>query len=144
MRNVICTQTLLLTAIVLSLAAGCGQRGNYPALGSVSGKVTLDGTPVSGAMIEFTPVSDGRPSSGETDSAGNYTLQYTSAAEGARIGEHAVKISTFRQGFEYGGAEGFEDVKGRTEEIPKKYFENPIVIEVKAGSNTIDLELTSD
>ena len=48
MRNVICTQTLLLTAIVLSLAAGCGQRGNYPALGSVSGKVTLDGTPVSG------------------------------------------------------------------------------------------------
>ena len=94
-------------------------------------------------MVEFTPVQEGRPASGRSDSSGHYSLQFTTSTKGAIVGEHTVKLSTFQQGFDYGGAEGFENVASRAEEIPEKYAKEPLRVTVKQGSNTIDLTLES-
>lgn len=122
---------------------GCGSSQTGPELGTVSGRITLDGLPVADAMVEFTPIQEGRPSSGRSDSSGYYSLQFTTSTKGAIIGEHTVKLSTFQQGFDYGGAEGFENVTSRAEEIPAKYAREPLRATVKQGSNTIDLTLES-
>lgn len=145
------TSVLRTTALCLSLftvmfiGTGCGGGGSGPELGSVTGVITLDGKPLEGANIEFTPVGGaGRPSAGESDSSGYYSLTYKGTTNGARIGEHEVTMTTFQEAMNYGGAEGFEDMPGRDEEIPKKYAAEKLRVKVEPGSNTINLELTSD
>lgn len=146
---------LVLVAMLTLLGAGCG-RGNLPELGYVSGRITLDGNPVKEAHIEFTPVADGRPSAATSDSAGYYVLFYKGSVKGARLGEHDVTMTTFREAMTYvedtdedePADANIEDseitIPGRPEEIPAKYFEDPLTVTVAEGSNTIDLTLDSD
>lgn len=139
MNKLLCAAVAAFSLAVI----GCGSSQTGPALGTVSGRITLDRQPVANAMVEFTPVQEGRPSSGRSDSSGHYTLQFTTSTKGAIVGEHTVKLSTFQPGFDSGGAEGFENVASRAEEIPKKYAKEPLRVTVKQGSNTIDLTLES-
>jgi len=47
--------------------AGCGGKpAGYPDTAPVNGTITLDGAPLEGASVSFSPV-DGRSSSGKTD-----------------------------------------------------------------------------
>ena len=56
-----------LTGLALSMSlAGCG---NSPPLGTVSGRVTLDGQPLAETTVEFQPAS-GSPAYGVTDAEG--------------------------------------------------------------------------
>jgi hypothetical protein len=117
---------------------GCGTDG--PELGSVSGVVTLSGTPVADAHVTFSPTG-GRPSSATTDSSGRYVLEYSASHEGALIGNHAVRISTKRDAFSAEG-EGAVDVPAREEVIPARYnTETELAVDVEAGSNTFDFVL---
>lgn len=59
----------LLAAVVLT---GCGPKG--PAMVKVTGTLTLDGTPVDGAIVGFLP-SDGTPVTATTDASGNFSLE---------------------------------------------------------------------
>lgn len=122
---------------------GCGgSRG--PELGTVSGYITLDGKPVKGANIEFNPSGGGRPSAATSDASGYYELYYSQDRNGALLGIHSVRMSTFQEGMEYGGMEGFEDVPGQKELIPNKYnTDSPLNVTVERGSNRIDLKLDS-
>ena len=72
---------------------------------------------------------------------------------GALPGEHTVKVSTFQEAYEPLEGEDAADSEeaaliesnpGRAEEIPAKYFEDPLTVTVEEESNTINLELTSD
>jgi hypothetical protein len=77
----------------VALVSGCG---GGPA--SVSGVVTLDGKPVEGATVNFTPASgDGGGlggSYGKTDAEGRYALRTIAADKpGAAAGKHKVTIS---------------------------------------------------
>lgn len=81
--------------IVLGLAVtvGCGEEGNTV---PVSGKVTVDGVPLVGVEVVFSPKSvggnnnPGPYSFGETNENGEYSLKTRYKDEGAVIGPHKV------------------------------------------------------
>lgn len=119
-----------------SLAIGCG--GPADGMGAVSGTVTLDGQPLPGVMVTFSPADGSRESYGVTNESGSYQLRYTTQIQGALVGEHEVRVSPM-------GIEPKQPVPKKTEaEVPSHYYgEDSIKHEVEAGSNTIDLELSS-
>jgi hypothetical protein len=134
--------------LCLVLMTGCG-KPQFP-LGQVRGRLTLDGQPVVNAKIWLRPVAGGRPSFGESDKTGSYSMRYNAGRMGALPGEHIVTMSTFQEAYEPDeGADDGKDVTvkkstpGRAEEIPTKYFENRMKVTVREGVNTIDLRLDS-
>jgi hypothetical protein len=129
----------------LLLVSGCGSSDE--GLGSVSGTVTLDGQPVSGAVIIFHPKADkGSPSYGGTDENGRYTLSFTKDRAGAMLGDHEVELEPSKL-----SKSELADLKaaGQPEPpppiiLPKKY-KSPggLTATVVKGSNTIDFPLDS-
>jgi hypothetical protein len=130
---------LLLTACWAMGLVGCGQDSG-PALGKVTGTVTLDGKPLPGASVTFYPANEGRPSQGTTDESGKYTLRFTGSKEGAMLGQHTVQVEV---GVPVG--EGETQPASNLPQLPAKYNKNTeLTAEVKRGSNTIDFNLTSN
>lgn len=84
----------LMTGLCLAVSAGCGGSAadDLPELGLVTGVVTLDGQPLSEAMITFEPTTGGSFSSGTTDETGTYELLFNADHNGAVIGTHKVTI----------------------------------------------------
>lgn len=129
---------LLLTIGLIVGLTGCGQDTG-PALGDVTGTVTLDGKPLPEASVTFYPADDGRPSQGTTDETGKYTLMFTGTKEGAMVGQHSVQV-------EVGVPTGESDTPpvSRVPQLPAKYNKNTeLTAEVERGSNTVDFDLTS-
>ncbi len=130
---------------MLLTCLGCGGGGaeDYPDMGRVSGTVTLGGSPVSGASVSFQPTeAGGRASSAITDSSGNYELKYSASMDGAKVGEHAVRISTYQ---EPGPGEDGELVAAVPETIPNQYNSKSTLKQTVAqGSNTFDFELSAE
>jgi len=117
-------------------AAGCGSGG--PELAPVEGTVTLDGTPLPAATVVFQPPEPGSPSSGITDEQGHYELLYAPGREGAMIGRHTVRITTYAQG----RADENGEPTFTPERIPPRYnSQTELSREVKPGSNTFDFPL---
>ena len=115
----------------LLLAAGCG-RSDRPDLGTVQGTVTLDGKPLAGALVVFTPSGPGRSASDLTDAAGRYELTYLRDIAGATLGPHVVIITTATE------------ERGGREILPPRYHEKTeLSATVAPGSNTIDFPLKS-
>jgi len=113
------------------LACGCGDS-DRPDLGRVSGRVTLDGQPLPGATVTFTPLQGGRASLDRTDANGDYELLYLRDIRGAIVGRHNVSITT-------AGEENPE------ERLPDRYNrESELTEDVQGGSNTFNYELTSE
>lgn len=110
-------------------ALGCS-RGDLPELGKVSGTVTLDGQPLSGAIVMFQPAS-GRPAFGNTDESGNYDVSFTGDVKGAVVGKSSVHIF-------------WPDGEPGSKPIPAKYnAKSEITKDVAGGSNTFDFALES-
>lgn len=139
---------LCMTLMLFTIGCGGGAPNDRPDLGTVSGKVTLDGKPAPNVIVTFYP-DEGRPSSGKTDDSGMYTLQYTADSPGAKVGNHKVQISvpettTGEEGGEGGEAEPAEAMPPDWVKIPAKYnTETELTAQVEAGENTKDFELTS-
>ncbi|MCC9604752.1 carboxypeptidase-like regulatory domain-containing protein [Blastopirellula sp. JC732] len=111
-----------------------------PALGNVTGTVTLDGKPLPNAMISFYPTSGLRSAHGTTDGEGKYLLRFTGMKDGALVGEHRVKIEVGVQTGEAPAAPA-----GKLPKLPAKYnAESELTAEVERGSNTIDFDLKSN
>ncbi|MEO2025569.1 MAG: hypothetical protein ABGZ23_06760 [Fuerstiella sp.] len=134
---------------------GCGGGGgaSIPALGTVTGKVTVGGQPLANAVVTFTPAS-GRPSAGTTGSDGTYKLMYNVDNAGATIGEHTVLVSAGDDSGDYEGDgedegdedegdedEGDEDEGDAAGGLPAAASDGSIKKDVSAGANTIDIEL---
>lgn len=83
---------------LLTTAFGCSPDTDGFDYAPVSGTITLDGAPLSGATVAFVPQGTslrlGRPSTGETDAAGRYRLESLGGVDGAVVGEHIVLITT--------------------------------------------------
>jgi hypothetical protein len=73
--------------IGLGCLAGCGESKVVP----VAGTLTYKGKPVPNAIVHFVPAA-GRPSLGETDPAGQFTLTYDPETKGAERGTHRVFV----------------------------------------------------
>jgi hypothetical protein len=72
-------------AIVLVLLAGC-----EPSLLPVKGRVTLDGQPLSEALIMFVPLAAGQKKTGASVTGGNYEIQQSN---GLSYGKYRVEIA---------------------------------------------------
>ena len=128
-------------AIILPASWGCYQASDLPELGNVTGVVTLDGEPLPGASVEFVP-ENRNPSIGLTDEQGRYTLTFHASADGALIGEHKVRISTFQSAFQDNEGTRHPAVPER---VPARYNKRTeLVAEVKPGEQTLDFALTSE
>ena len=84
------TIPLLGLVALTALFAGCGP--SRPETIYVKGVVTLDGNPVEGAAVLFSP-TDGRPASGITDAQGEFELQTFAPRDGAILGTHKVTVT---------------------------------------------------
>lgn len=96
MLTFVCRQSLSLCFLsALLLSAGCGGSINadYSKLDlvEVSGTVTLDGQPLSGATVAF-EAPDRTFSSGVTDASGHYTLMFNTEKSGCLTGQKTVRI----------------------------------------------------
>jgi hypothetical protein len=105
----------------------------------VTGTVTLAGQPLTDALVTFTPVSSGTPSSARTDSAGKFELIYTKGVKGAEQGEHIVTITTYQFGDD--GAD--PPTSEVPEKVPFMYREGDKQLKatVTAGKNEINFDM---
>lgn len=130
-----------ITAWALALN-GCSKDG-YQELGlvAVSGVVTLDGNPLSGAQIGFES-EDKRVATGTTDASGKYTLMYDSNTPGVTPGAKVVRITTAAAEAEGGGAAEGQALAKET--IPARYnTASELKVEVSPSNNKFDFELKS-
>lgn len=75
--------------IAILLGVGCGPK--RPLRVPVSGRVLLDGAPLGFGVVRFIP-SDSRPSTGQLDDQGRFTLSCFEPGDGAVPGTHAVEV----------------------------------------------------
>ena len=150
----------LLSALAL-FSVGCGQSG--PAVEYVEGVVTLNGSPLKGATVSFSPKgSEGIGAAGRTQSDGSFTLNAQGAKPGAgtKTGDYSVTISKVEM------PElvdiGTDDPRYGTREqerleqealnakpkviVPEKYNSaetSPFTAKVESGSNTFTFDISS-
>jgi len=90
--NLCARYQVLLLVIGLMATSGCTSKpSGYPDTAQVEGTITLDGAPLEGAKVTFSPAK-GRASKGTTDAAGKYVLRYTGTIDGAMLGTHSVSV----------------------------------------------------
>lgn len=77
-------------AFCLVAALGCGD--GRPARVAVSGKVLIDGQPLTQGIVQFVPVGT-RPSAGKLDQEGKFTLTCFDGDDGIVPGTHKVMIA---------------------------------------------------
>lgn len=149
---------LLLGAVAL-VVAGCGAVG--PSFNPVGGKLTVDGKVPANVQISFYPVDGKGPiASGNVDAGtGRYDLTSSGgvgkpAGKGAVAGKYKVVLNASGGG---GGAASPEAMmaqysgnnQGKAPAAPKASFKkeygsastSPKEVEVKSGTNSIDLDL---
>lgn len=128
----LCNCALFFPLVAASLlVAGCGSGLD---LVSAGGTVTMDGSPLAGATVEFQPLaSGGSPSYGLTDEAGAYTLKFSLSETGVAIGDHTVRIYVETEG---------DNAK---QPVPARYnAQSELTAKVeKGGSKTFDFDLQS-
>lgn len=116
---------------------GCNSS-DRPDLGRVQGKVTIDGKPMDGYTISFSPET-GRPSFSIIDPEGHYDLNYVMFDKGAKVGASKVRIWWVDDGDPATTAAPIAGI-----EIPDKYsLGQEVTVEVVSGENTFDFELQS-
>jgi len=85
---------LMVVGVTVLATLGCGRGGARLDTVPVSGLVTLDGSPVEGAMVVFAPTSgSGMAASGKTDASGRYKLTTQNPNDGALAGNYLVTIT---------------------------------------------------
>jgi hypothetical protein len=136
-------KNLLLVSIAAGLIATAGCGGS-PSMVPVSGTITLNGKPLKGAQVTFTPVPEpgspeiGLSSHGETDDSGKFTLSTIDGQTGAVAGKHKVILSTLEATADETGKVKIT----RPELVPKKYIDTPPIFEVPAaGTDEAKIEL---
>lgn len=116
---------------------GCGGTGD--GLGSVTGKVTMNGKPLAGVVVEYSPTGgSGSMAMGLTDESGHYEMMFSMNQKGASLGPNKVTIKT--------ADAGLPDADGKKirEIVPSEYnSKSTLVATVIEGANVIDFELTS-
>ena len=150
-----------LLAISFAAIAGCAD-GGVPGLYPVSGRITYEGKPVSGATISFVGRGTERPATAISKADGNYDL-YTLDSRGAQPGNYNVVVTKLETppdsinqvaGFDTTGkdlsmeqsiANAGKPIHQAKQILPAKYgsqMTTTLIFEVKnSDKNVIDLNL---
>ena len=139
------------------LFTGCGPRGKGLRVEFVEGVVTLNGQPVAGASIMFSPATPGGPTEaagGSSNASGVYRLSSMNGdpERGAVAGDYIVTVSKIEVTDPDAGKSYEEQTQSTAVLItrhllPEIYLDNartPLRATVSRGRNTIDLELLSN
>lgn len=128
----------VLALAVFLLMVGCGKLTD-PSTVEVTGRVTIDGKPVEGVIIQFEPDESGikpgkkaPPSAfGTTDADGRYRAFRTgSKAYGAVVGLNNVRVTV---------------PEGSTAKVHPRYMaDNAFWHEIGPGPTVVDLDLVAD
>ena len=127
---------------VIALAGGCS---SHPETGQVTGKVTIDGQPMTYGRVQFAPIATqdqlevGKPAFGYIQSDGGYRLSTYGNDDGALVGQHRVIILNKSE---------TEQAKAASKSGKLPSFDLLRVpnlrVDVAAGENTIDIPLTKE
>ncbi len=155
---------VVVLGLAVSAIAGCGESYS---VNKVTGTVKLDGTPIVGAAITFSPTagSSGMPAVGTTDENGVYSLTDMRGGDfggGAVAGEYNVTVQWFKPSSTANASATGEDpgdggneapepnshnkVTGPESQLPPAYTNaktSGLTATVTAGENTVDLDLDS-
>jgi hypothetical protein len=131
----------------LLVASGCGSSSKYK-LAPVSGTVSLDGQPLSGAAVNFQPSASGDSanvgpgSNAITDDAGHFELNTIHDKVGAVVGSHRVRIYSYSP--ELPSSQD-EDSGPNKERVPERYnYRTQLTFKVPVeGADQANFELTS-
>jgi hypothetical protein len=132
----LCTFARLAGCGLALVLVGCG-GDNGPRLASVTGKITIDGKPVSGAGIQMiSQEPNGSVAYGMTDESGYYEMAFGQSRKGAFPGKNKVVLNSDSRisvgGEKYDGAEVF----------PAEYnTKSDKIVEVKDGANVFDFDV---
>jgi hypothetical protein len=129
-------RTMMLLACLASLA-GCARSTEA----AISGKVTLDGTPLDDATITFVPGAGGqRQAAWATISGGRYAIP---ASNGLGTGKFRVEIRALRAVGEKTHQNDPTLVPAR-EAVPSRYnSQSELIVDIKSGENAADFALKS-
>ena len=112
---------------MVGLFPGCKKKGN-PDYRVVKGKVTLDGSVVEGATVNFFPQdSTGVPAVGFTDAQGMYALTATDSLEGGtgtKPGKYRITVKKVSEAVDQNAAD-LESGKITQEEYAMRQYANP-------------------
>ena len=128
----------LCLSLALAYLVGCGGK---PA--RVSGIVTVDGKPLEQGTVAFSPASGGMRATGIIQGDGSYEIR-TNRESGLDIGEYAVAVSSRELLFHSGPDQ--PPMPGKYL-APKRYGKTQtsgLRFSVKKGSNSINIELSSE
>lgn len=127
-------QALGLVSLVFVLA-GCGES---TPMGTVKGKVTLDGEPYSDAAVVFMSMQTGQGGSTDIESDGTFALK-----DPLPVGTYTVYLAPKAADNK---SEKATPVKMDTSTVPEKYWSemSDITIEVKKGPNEVTVPLESN
>src|SRR6478752_4175239 len=89
-RVVLCVVRLSMFVMVLALVGGCGD--GKPTRVPISGKVLIDGKPLTMGSIVYVP-QGARPSGGTIDKEGRFVLTCYQHGDGAVLGAHRVSVT---------------------------------------------------
>jgi hypothetical protein len=126
------------------VAIGCGYKPDLPPTAEVSGTVTLDGSPLARAIIQFTPDAKkgtkGPTGVAASDDQGHFEVT-TAGVKGALVGHHKISVHARKA------------PKDSTDTMPPSLIPatynnsatSGLSREVKTGEkNVVDLPLRSD
>lgn len=142
----------LCVAACSAAAIGCGDSD----FGQVTGTVIYDNKPLAGASITFSPVGEGRPSTGLTGDDGRFELATPSGEKrtGAKIGAHRVSVTAIEiaanqlqsNDSRLGSISTIGGPPPRSKSlIPERYNSGAtsgLTYEVKSGRNEANFDLT--
>jgi len=85
---------LLGLAALVAMLTGCSQGTTALQDGAAqtSVTVTMDGNPVEGASVSFTPIAGGRSATGRTDETGTADMCTTNTGDGVLAGDYLVSV----------------------------------------------------
>jgi hypothetical protein len=131
-HGIVLTTCSCLCLMLASLGCSDGRPTRVP----VSGRVMIDGRPLTKGSVRFVP-EGARPSAGSLDSQGRFNLTCYDGEDGAVIGRHRVQVSASE-------IIGSEKVVWHA---PPKYADfrtSGIEVEVKEPVDDLVIELTAD
>ena len=128
------TPVVLLCLACFVFVAGCNGDGR-PTRVKVSGKVTVDGIPVTAGGVSFKPVEGGRPGGGAIQQDGSYNVTMYRKNDGLPLGSYKVAVT---------GVEVINDSSQRWL-APKKYASHDTsgyVIEITEETADMNFDLS--
>ena len=137
-RGSIFAGTILLAPFLAAI--GCGRSDRA----AVGGKVTLDGAPVENGLISFIPVNGNSTRAAWTAiKSGRYAIP---ANVGPGVGTDRVEVSWLRKtGKIVPALPPAPSIEEVVEAMPARYNRrSELRVEMKPGSNQVDLELKSN